>query len=50
VDNSVDEHREANALCPVVIESIVAGTGFTIRAAPIAMLGIGTFTVHWVWN
>ncbi len=49
-DNGVDGHEEAAALCPLVCESIVAGTGFTIRAMPIAMLGLGQFTVRWVWN
>lgn len=49
-DNSVDEHEEAAALCPLVCESVIAGTGFTIRGMPIAMLGIGTFNVRWVWN
>jgi hypothetical protein len=49
-DNSVDEHEEAAALCPLVCESIVSGAGFTIRAMPIAMLGLGTFNVRWVWN
>jgi len=50
VDNGIDEHREAAALCPLVVESVVAGTGFTIRAQPIAMLGIGTYKVHWSWG
>lgn len=49
-DNSVEEHEEAAALCPLVCESVVAGTGFTIRAMPIAALGMGTFKVRWVWN
>ncbi len=49
-DNGVDEHAEAAALCPLVCSDIVAGTGFTIRAHPIAMLGLGQFSVRWVWN
>jgi hypothetical protein len=49
-DNGADEHAEAAALCPLVVSDIVAGTGFTIRAHPIAMLGIGQFSVRWVWN
>lgn len=49
-DNGTDEHEEAAALCPLVCESIVAGTGFTIRAMPIAALGTGQFSVRWVWN
>jgi len=49
-DNGADEHAEAAALCPLVVSDIVAGTGFTIRAHPIAMLGVGTFSVRWVWN
>lgn len=49
-DNGVDEHEEAAALCPLVCGSIVAGTGFTIFAMPIAALGVGQFSVRWVWN
>lgn len=49
-DNGVDEHEEAAALCPLVCGNIVAGTGFTIYAHPIAAVGIGQFTVRWVWN
>lgn len=49
-DNSVDEHEEAASLCPLTCRSIVAGTGFTIVAHPIAALGLGQFTVRWVWN
>lgn len=48
-DNGVDEHEEAAALCPLVCGSIVAGTGFTIKGMPIAMLGVGTFSVRWAW-
>lgn len=48
-DNGVDEHEEAAALCPLVCGAIVAGTGFTIYAHPIAMLGLGTFTLRWAW-
>jgi hypothetical protein len=47
--NGVDEHEEAAALCPLVCGNIVAGTGFTIVAHPIAALGLGQFTVHWGW-
>lgn len=49
-DNSTDEHEEAAALCPLVCESVIAGTGFTIRGMPIAGLGTGQFNVRWVWN
>ena len=49
-DNGVDEHAEAAALCPLVVSDIVPGTGFTIRAHPIAAEGMGQFTVHWVWT
>lgn len=49
VDNGVDEHAEGAALCPLVCGNIVPGTGFTIYAHPIAMVGIGTFNVRWVW-
>ena len=49
-DNTLDEHNEGAALCPLVAGSIVVGTGFTITAQPIAMLGIGQFTVHWRWT
>lgn len=47
--NGVDEHEEAAALCPLVCGGIVPGTGFTIFAHPLAMVGTGTFNVHWVW-
>lgn len=49
-DNSNEEHEEAAALCPLVCGDIVAGTGFTIYAHPIAALGLGTYNVRWVWN
>ena len=49
VDNGTDEHEEAAALCPLVCGAIIPGVGFTITAAPIAGLGIGTFTVNWVY-
>ena len=49
-DNGVDEHIEAAALCPLACGNIVAGTGFTIYASTLAMLGIGTFNVRWVWS
>lgn len=49
-DNGSDEHQEAAALCPLVCGTIVAGTGFTITAHPIAALGVGTFTVAWAWS
>jgi len=48
-DNGVDEHAEAAALCPLVCGDIVAGVGFTIRAHPLAMLGLGTFDLRWAW-
>lgn len=47
--NGVDEHAEAAALCPLVCGAIIAGTGFTIYAHPLAMQGLGTFNVRWVW-
>ena len=49
-DNGTDEHEEAESLCPLVCGDIVAGTGFTVFAHTLAMLGIGTFTIQWVWN
>lgn len=49
-DNTVEEHEEAAALCPLVCGVIVAGTGFTIYAHPIAGLGLGTFNVRWAWT
>ena len=49
-DNGVDEHEEAASLCPLICGSIVAGTGFTIFAHTLAMLGLGTFNVKWVWS
>ena len=49
-DNGVAEHEEAAALCPLICESVIAGTGFTIRGMPIAGLATGQFNVRWVWN
>jgi hypothetical protein len=49
VDNGVDEHEEFAALSPLACKWTVDGS-FEIKAMPIAMLGIGTFKVHWVWN
>lgn len=49
-DNGVDEHQEAGALCKLVCGSIVAGTGFTVYAHCLAMLGIGQFKIRWVWS
>jgi len=49
-DNGADEHAEAAALCPLICGSIVAGTGFTIYAHPLAAFGLGQFNVNWVWN
>lgn len=49
-DNGVAEHEEGAALCPLVCGSIVVGTGFTIYAHPLAMLGRGTFNVDWAWK
>jgi hypothetical protein len=48
-DNGTDEHAEAAALCPLACGSVVAGTGFTVYAHPLAGLGVGTFNVRWVW-
>lgn len=49
-DNGIDQHREANAICPLVIESVVAGTGFTIRAQALDFGAKGTFKVRWEWS
>jgi hypothetical protein len=49
-DNGTDEHQEGAALCKLVCGNIVAGTGFTIYAHCLAMLGVGQFKVRWVWN
>lgn len=48
-DNSVDEHAEAAALCPLVCE-YVSATSFNIIASPIAALGIGQFSARWVYT
>jgi hypothetical protein len=46
VDHSPDEHLLAGLIC--IAESIVPGTGFTIRAT--AAFGVmGLFTVRWIW-
>jgi hypothetical protein len=49
VDNGVDEHEEAAALCPLACKWTVDGS-FEIKAMPIAAVGMNTFKVHWVWN
>lgn len=46
-DNTADEHEEASALCPLVCQYVNA-TSFKIIAHPIAILGVGTFSVRWV--
>jgi len=49
-DNTDEQHEEAAALCPLICESVIPGTGFTIRAMPIAALGTGQFQCCWCWN
>lgn len=48
-DNGADEHEEAAALCPLSCKYFADGS-IKIKAMPIAMLGIGTFKVHYVWD
>lgn len=46
-DNTVAEHEEAAARCPLVCEFVDA-TSFNIIASPEAAYGMGTFKVRWV--
>lgn len=48
-DNGVDEHEEFAACCPLACKWTVDGS-FEIKAMPIAMIGVGTFKVHWGWS
>jgi hypothetical protein len=48
--NTTDDHEQAASACRLSCGSIVAGTGFTITATPLAGQMSGTFTVRWVWN
>jgi hypothetical protein len=47
--NGIDEHAEFGELCPLACKWTVDGS-FEIKAMPIAILGIGTFQVHWAWS
>ena len=49
-DNAEDEHEEAASICPLTCGNIIAGTGFTIYAHTLSALGIGQFSVKWIWN
>lgn len=48
-DNSVDEHEEAAAVCPLACKWTVDGS-FEIKAMPISALAIGTFKLHYAWS
>jgi hypothetical protein len=48
--NTTDDHEQASSCCRLSCGDIVAGTGFTITAVPLAGQMSGTFTVRWVWN
>jgi hypothetical protein len=47
--NGADEHEEAASLCPLNCEYLSASS-FRIHAHPIAALGLGMFTVRWVFS
>lgn len=49
-DNDTTDHEQAGALCPLVVGSIVPGTGYTIFAHPIAGVAIGDFVVRSAWS
>ena len=48
--NTDEEHAMAAMMCPLSCKVVTPGDSFEIRAMPIAWMGIGTFTVRWVWN
>ena len=48
-DNDVDAHLVASLYVGLTIESIVAGTGFTIRALNGSNAMTKTFNVYWMW-
>jgi len=49
-DNGVEEHEGMAIYCPLVVGSIIAGTGFTIYATMLAGFATGQFACRWVWN
>lgn len=49
-DNSADAHEQMADHCRLVCASVVAGTGFTIKATLMSGLATGQFSVRWVWN
>lgn len=48
-DNDADAHLLAARLLAVTIESVVAGTGFTIRVLNENNAATKTFNVYWEW-
>lgn len=49
-DNGLEEHQEAAAICPLVCGPVTPGVGFPILAQSLGPLGMGQFSVRWVWN
>jgi hypothetical protein len=48
-DHTASDHRYADALIGLTCGSLIAGTGFTIRATSLEKLQ-GTFAVRWRWQ
>jgi hypothetical protein len=47
--NTADDHRFASQHLKLICESIVPGTGFTIRGELDLGLMTGTLNIRWVW-
>ena len=50
VDNDALAHKTLATLGQCYCESVVAGTGFTIRVLIPEAQATGTFKLQWVWN
>jgi hypothetical protein len=49
-DNTTTDHKSLAWAACCWVESIIAGTGFTIRLILRAGMAKGTYKVQWVWN
>lgn len=50
IQSAGDDNVSAQEWCAPVVESLVAGTGFTILVKPKSGRFAGTVTVHWSWQ
>lgn len=49
VDNGIEEHEEAAAMCPLVCQWTVDGS-FLVTAQPLSVGGTGLFKFHYAWS